>query len=105
MKLSRKYLPHLVDVTPMRGESSVGVVFGDPFTLPCMAQGGTRLVRDADGNEVTSSLTLYAEAGTAARVPVGSTVQWGETTTTVLQAIEHDDGGMGAPQHTEVVCQ
>ena len=51
------------------------------------------------------NLSEIAEAGKAELIPAGSEVDWRGDTTTVLDATEHDDGGMGAPQHTEVVCE
>lgn len=105
MKLSTRFMPHTVTVRPYRGQSSTGALYGDPFTLQCMAQGRRRLVRAGDGNETLSSLTLICEQGTAELIPAGSEVDWRGDTTTVLDSIEHDDGGLGAPQHTEVVCE
>lgn len=105
MKLSARFMPHTVTVRPYRGTSSTGPLFGDPFTLQCMAQGRRRMVRGSNGVETLSSLTLYAEHGQAALVPAGSEVDWSGDTTTVLDSTDHDDGGLGAPQHTEVVCE
>lgn len=105
MKLSPKFMPHQVTVHPLTGRSSVGEVYGAPLQLRCMAQGARRLVRDGEGAEKLSTLTLIAEAGQATLVPPGSLVEWRDDTTTVLSTIEHDDGGMGTPQHTEVVCE
>lgn len=105
MKLSKRYMPHTVTVRPMLGESSTGTVYGEPFQLQCMAQGRRRLVRAADGSESLSSLTLITEHSMADLIPPGSEVDWRDDTTTVLDTVLHDDGGMGAPQHTEVVCE
>lgn len=105
MKLPRRYLPHTVTVEPLTGHSSVGKVYGPAFQLQCMAAGSRRVVRDTDGAEALSTLTLVAEAGQALLVPPGSRVTWGGTTTVVIGSTEHDDGDMGAPQHTEVVCE
>lgn len=105
MRLSTRFMPHTVTVRPYRGTSSTGPLYGDPFTLQCMAQGRRRLVRAANGSETLSSLTLITEQGKAELIPAGSEVDWRGDTTTVLDSIEHDDGGMGTPQHTEVVCE
>jgi len=105
VKLSTKFMPHEVTVRPYRGTSSTGKLYGTPFVLQCMAQGKRRLVRAGDGSETLSSLTLICEHGKAALVPTGSEVEWRGDSTTVLDSIDHDDGGMGAPQHTEVVCE
>lgn len=105
MRIPAAYLVHSVTVTPLLGHSSTGKLYGDPFPLRCMAQGKRRMVRDAGGTEVLSELTLYAAPGQAATVPPGSLVAWTGDETEVLAAIDHDSGGLGAPDHTEVVCQ
>lgn len=105
MRLPSRYLVHSVTVRPLLGRSSTGPVFGPAFSLQCMAQGKVRLVRGPDGNETTSSLTLYAALEAFDSVPSGSEVDHNGDTTTVITRIRHDDGGLGAPQHTEVVCE
>lgn len=96
-------LTHTVQVRAKLGESSTGDLYDTPRDLPCMAQGGVRLVRDANGSEVTSSLTLYAQPD--AVVPVGSEVTHAGDTTTVLQSILHDAPGLPVPAHLEVICE
>jgi len=98
-------LVHTVTVRPYLGESSVGPVYGAAFPLQCMAQGKRRMVRAGDGAETLSSLTLFTAPGKAATVPPGSEVDWQGDTTRVLDATDHDSGGLGAPDHTEVVCE
>lgn len=105
MKLPARYLVHTVTVRPLLGRSSTGPVFGPAFSLPCMAQGGIRQVRGPDGQQTVSSLTLYADLVRRADVPPGSEVDHNGDTTTVINAIPHDDGGLGSPQHLEVVCE
>ena len=105
MRIPVKFLVHTVQVTPYLGTSSSGDLYGTPFDLPCMAQGSRRMVRDGDGTERVSTLTLFAAPGQASTVPAGSQVTWGETTTTVMAATDHDSGGLGAPDHTEVACE
>jgi hypothetical protein len=63
------------------------------------------MVRNPDGDEVVSSLTLYAGPGQAGTVPPGSLVVHAGDTTTVLSSFNRDSGGLGAPDHTEVVCE
>lgn len=105
MRLPARFLPHVVTVLPKTGRSSTGDVYGASFEWPCMRQGGRRLVRAPDGNEVLSTLALYGGPGEADRFPPGSLVQWPGGTSTVIGATDHDDGGLGAPQHTEVACE
>lgn len=105
MRIPARFLVHLVTVTPYEGVTSTGPKYGAEFTLACMAQGQRRLVRDAEGTERVSSLTLYAAPGLADTIQPGSLVTWSGGTTTVMGATNHDSGGLGAPDHTEVVCE
>ena len=98
-------LVHTVTVTPRTGSGAYGTTYGDPFTLRCFRETGHKLVRAADGNEVVSSAQLYAAPGQAASIPAGSTVEWDGHTTTVVASHDRDSGGLGAPDHTEVVCE
>jgi hypothetical protein len=98
-------LVHQVTVRPYLGQSSVGAVYGPEFTLRCNAQGSRRMVRANDGAETLSSLTLYCAPNSADSIPPGSEVDWQGDTTTVIAATDHDSGGLGAPDHTEVVCE
>jgi len=105
VRIPARFLVHTVTVRPYAGRSSSGPVFGAPFPLQCMAQGARRMVRGGDGTQNLSTLTLLAAPGQAATVPPGSEVDWQGDTTTVLSAIDHDSGGLGAPDHTEVACE
>lgn len=105
MRIPRRFLVHTVTVRPYAGRSSTGPLYAPELQLQCMAQGKRRLVRDANGSERLSSLTLFASPGQADLVPPGSEVDWQGDTTTVLAATNHDGGGLGTPDHTEVVCE
>lgn len=105
MRIPSRFLVHTVTVRPYAGRSSTGPVYGAEFTLRCMAQGQRRWVRGSDGTQLLSTLTLYAAPGQAATVPPGSQVDWQGDTTTVIGSTDHDSGGLGAPDHTEVVCE
>lgn len=103
--IPRRFLVHTVTVRPLLGQSSTGNLYGPEFTLQCMAQGRRRMVRNSQGTEVLSTLTLYAAPGRASEVPVGSQVVWQGDTTDVLTSTDMDSGGLGAPDHTEVTCE
>lgn len=105
MRIPARFLVHEVTVRPYAGESSTGTLLGEAFTLRCMAQGKRRMVRDNSGSERLSELTLFCAPGSADLVPPGSEVDWQGDTTTVIGATDHDSGGLGAPDHTEVVCE
>jgi hypothetical protein len=97
-------LVHTATIRPKLGESSTGTLFGSTFTVDCLAEGKRRLVRGPSGDTVLSDLTLYTAPGQADAIPVGSEVTALGRTSTVLVAIDHDSGGLGAPDHTEVSC-
>jgi hypothetical protein len=105
VRLPRRFLVHTVTVRPYLGQSSTGKVYGPEFTLQCMAQGRRRMVRNGQGSEVLSTLTLLAAPGQAEAIPVGSQVLWQGDTTDVLTSTNQDSGGLGAPDHTEVTCE
>lgn len=105
MRLPPRYMVHAVTVEPLTGTGPYGDVYGPAFTLQCMAQGKRRLVRNSQGAEVLSSLTLYAALGASASVPEGSKVTWRGDTSKVIATTEHDDANLGAPQHCEVACE
>lgn len=95
--------PHTVQVETLQGATSTGTVYDPAVKVACFADTTIRLVKDADGRQVVSSATLYTSdvrglftAGSRVTLPDGSTVQ-------VLTAARHDDGGLGAWQHTEVM--
>lgn len=105
MRIPDEYLVHEVTVRPLTGTGAYGPVHGDPFQLRCFAAGKRRLVRDRDGAEVLSTLQVLAAPGESKRVPAGSLLEWNGDTTKVIASTEHDDGGLGAPQHTELACE
>ena len=102
MRVPESLLVHSVTVKPAAGESATGQVYGDPFPLRCFRSAKRRMVRDAGGNEVLSTVTLIAAPGQAERVPTGSLLTWPGGSSTVVASIEQDSGGLGAPDHTEV---
>lgn len=105
MRIPDRFLVHTVTVKPYTGRSSSGPLYGSPFDLKCMAQGGLKVVRSPDGTTKLQVGTLYAAPGLAVTIPALSQVTWNGATTTVMRSIDHDSGGLGAPDHTEVVCE
>lgn len=92
---------HTVTLTPVRGETAYGPQYGDPTPVECFVDETTRLVRDQDGAEVTSSATIYTRPGTV--VAIGSTVDLPSgRSATVLATSVHDSGPLGLPDHVEI---
>ncbi len=101
MSVSAFYV-HTVTITPVLGEGAYGTVYGDPTQVRCFVDETTRLVRDADGAEVVSSATIYADPGTV--VAVGSTVTLPSgRVATVLGSQVHDSGPLDLPDHAEIL--
>lgn len=98
-------LVHTVTVEPYAGRTSVGETYGESFPLPCFAEGKRTWIVGADGTKSMASLTLYAAPGQEAQIPPGSKITWGSKATVVIASSDRDSGGLGAPDHTEVVCQ
>lgn len=58
--IAKRLLPHRVTYRPLTGSGAYGDNFGDPVTdVPCRIQFQNRIVRDAQGNEVVASCTIY----------------------------------------------
>lgn len=102
--LPGRLLRHTVAVEPYAGTSGAGgPVYGPPVTLRCFLDQKTRLVRSASLSEVTSSSTFYCRLTAIATVPAESRVTLPDgRTTTVIQALKRDGGGLPTPDHWEV---
>lgn len=97
---------HEVAVEARLGSGAYGDTYGPPFALRCFAEGRVRMVRDPDGNEVVSSLTLYTQQVQADAIPAGSIVTWRGNRSKVIASIPHDTGGLATEvDHVEVACE
>lgn len=103
-EIPTRLMPHTVAVEPFGGTSAYGDVFGASIPdIPCMRDDRVRLVRNSDGDEVTSQTTLYMRLAQESRFPAGSRVQLPTRVATVIGYARRDDAGvMGAWQHLEV---
>ncbi|MEU5838777.1 hypothetical protein ABZ820_34650 [Streptomyces diacarni] len=103
--LPRFLMRHRVTVERYEGEGAYGEVYGPATVVRCFLEHGTRLVKDADGNEVTSTSTAYALPDTEP-IPARSraTLPDGRQTT-VIAALTRDGGGLPTPDHLEVQFQ
>ncbi|MFD7413530.1 hypothetical protein [Kitasatospora purpeofusca] len=94
-------LRHQVTVEPYLGDSAYGPRYGPPVAVRCFLDQATRLVRAADGREVTSSSTFYARLDMSAPTGSRATLPDGRATT-VIAALRRDGRGLGTPDHLEV---
>lgn len=92
---------HQAVVEPYLGTGPSGPKYGPAFPLKCYAQDKTRLVRSPDGDEVTSTSTVYAQLGPIVPVKSRVTLPAGRRTT-VIASLRHDGGGLPTPDHLEI---
>lgn len=96
-------LPHTVSVEPFTGTGAYGDIFGAAVpNVQCMRDDRVRLVRNTDGDEVTSQTTLYMRLAHEPSFPAGSRVQLPTRVATVIGYARREDGNLGAWQHLEV---
>jgi hypothetical protein len=94
-------LRHQVTIEALTGQGSYGPQYAEPATVRCFLDEQTRMVRAPGGDQVSSSSTAYCPLATAA--PAGSRVTLPDgRTTTVIQALRRDGGGLPTPDHLEV---
>lgn len=101
MEIPDWMMPHTVTVEPLTGTGPYGDQYGPPREVRCLVEDTRQLVRALDGSEVVSQTTIYASPGidcppdSKVTLPSGR-VSW------VITTSDHDDGGLGGWQHTEV---
>jgi len=96
------WLQHQVTVEPYEGNSGHGPVFGAPVTVRCWLEKTTRMVRAADGNEVTSSAQFYCRLDALDAKPESRVTLPSGRVTTVLTVARRDAGRLPLPEHLEV---
>lgn len=104
MRLPAYLKRHTVTVEPLLGMGAAGPQYGPAVEVRCLLRQSTRLVRNAAGDEVTSSSTLYAPLETTAPAKSRVTLPDGRRTT-VIAAVPQDGGGLPVPDHLEVQLQ
>lgn len=94
-------LRHTVSIEPLTGQGPYGPVYGEAVAVRGFLDQNTRMVRNPQGEEVTSSSTFYCRLATVA--PPGSRVTLSdERTTTVIAALRRDGKGLPTPDHLEL---
>ncbi|MEU5974395.1 hypothetical protein [Streptomyces sp. NPDC047315] len=88
-------------MSPYIGDSAYGPQYGPAITVRCFLDDQTRTVRAADGQEVTSTSTFYAQIDTVCPAESRVTLPSGRQTT-VIAALRRDGGKLPVPSHLEV---
>lgn len=94
-------LRHQVTVEPYIGDGAYGPVYGPSTTVRAMVDEQTREVRAPDGEQVTSSSTVYCRPEVDAPPQSRVTLPSGRTTR-VIAAHPRDGGGLPTPDHIEI---
>lgn len=92
---------HEVTVEAYTGDSAYGPQYAAPAAVACFLDQKARTVRDRKGREVTTGGTFYAPLDTVCPPESRITLPDGSTTT-VINALRHDGGGLPTPDHLEV---
>lgn len=101
MELPGWMMPHTVTVEPLTGTGPYGDVYGDPVEVRCLVEDTRQLVRALDGSEVVSQTTVYAPSWIDCPPDSKVTLPSGRVSYAITTS-DHDDGGLGGWQHTEV---
>ena len=105
MEIPGFLLRHQVFVRPQVGEGATGDVYGGAVPVRCFKDERRRLVRDTQGAEVVSEVTLYCRLRYADVFTTDAEVTLEDGRKVhVMQAGRRDDNHLGAWQHLEVVC-
>lgn len=91
-----------VSVETRTGQGAYGDVFATAAAVPCFISDQTRLVRNANAEEVVSSVTLYAALASVDQFTPGSRVAVNGRTAYVISAARHDGAGPTRIHHAEV---
>lgn len=96
---------HRVTIEPYEGRGAYGEVWGAPVPdVPALVAHTVKRVRNALGDEVTSTAQVYAAPGLAC--PAGSRITLPDgRTTKAVQVAPHTAPGLGLPESTEVSCE
>jgi hypothetical protein len=84
VKIRRSLLTDTVSVETYAGTGAVGPILADPVQVRVKADTTRRLVRDADGAEVVSELTLLVHPDDEAKFTPQTKLVWAGRGSTVL---------------------
>lgn len=93
---------HSVSVETFAGSGAYGPAYTAPVDIPCFVDDGYRLVRDATGEEVSSSATVYAPLSQVDLFAIDSRVTLNARVAHVIAVSVRSSGLLGLPDHVEV---
>lgn len=83
-----------VTVKTYQGSGAYGDLWGDPVTVNCWIEDGSKLVLNANGDEVVSTTSVHGPLDQAALFAVGSEVTNGGRTSRVISLDRFDSGSL-----------
>jgi hypothetical protein len=92
-QIPRRMMRDSVTITPLLGESGLGPAYGPAATIRCRANPVRQLVRNSDGEEVVSELTLYVHPADAGPITPKSLVTYAGRDSVVLNVAPFDRPG------------
>ncbi|MFJ3173792.1 hypothetical protein ACIPJK_23835 [Streptomyces roseus] len=97
-------LRHTVTIEAYQGDSAYGPLYADPVTVRAFVEEKARTVRNATGEEVVASTTVYLLPSQACPPESRVTVPGGRTASVITSALL-DGGGLPTPDHREVTLE
>ena len=98
-------LVHRARIQGYQGENSIGVkLYDSPRTVSCFRDEKIRVIRNTVGEERTINFTLFTQLNSGIKA-LDLVAIHGEFNARVIAVNEHTDGGLGAWQHLEVLCE
>lgn len=86
-----------------KGSGAYGDVYAAPVDVACWVEGGAKLVRNAQGDEIVSMSRVYGPKELAPLFAPGSKFTYAGTTTFVLWTMIQDSGSLNlGVDHVEV---
>jgi len=96
---------HTVTVERKTGVGAYGITYDTAATVTGFVDDGQKLVLNAEGEQVTSTASVFLPAGTA-DIPIQSRVTlpatFGGRVTEVVAVGRRDSGALGLPDHIEL---
>lgn len=94
---------HTVEVEPFLGRNATGPAYGPASVYRCVISDSAKLIRRADGREITASCSVYLPHGPA--IPLDSRVTLRGRITTVVDVRDRDGGDLPVPSHLQLLCE
>jgi hypothetical protein len=93
---------HTLTVETYLGEGGTGTLYAAPVDVPCLIDGGVKVVRTATGEQLVTNAPVYAPLEHAATLAAESRVTIRGATARVLAVTVYESGDLDLPDHVQV---